>query len=260
MIANAPTAAQPLPAHRSRAQWLVLSAALLGWMFDGLEMGIFPLIARPALQSMMPATALVAQDQFVGLWMGRITALFLLGAAGGGLVFGWLGDRLGRVRAMTLSIATYSVFSGLCFFALAPWHLGALRFVAAFGMGGEWSIGVALVMEAWPRRKRPLLAGIIGAAANFGYVIISLIGLSFKITQQSWRLVMIAGAAPALLAVLIQMFVPESERWREAVKQHAARPIREIFGSNLLGPALLAIAFASVALIGTWGTVQWLPL
>src|SRR5262245_20848323 len=144
MTADAPTATPPVPATRSRAQWLVLSAALLGWMFDGLEMAIFPLVARPALQSMMPASAFVAQDQFVGVWMGRITALFLLGAAGGGLVFGWLGDRLGRVRAMTLSILTYSIFTGLCFFANAPWQLGMLRFIAAFGMGGEWSLGVAL--------------------------------------------------------------------------------------------------------------------
>src|SRR5262249_30640630 len=151
-------------------------------MFDGLEMGIFPLVARPALQSMMPAAAFVSQDQFVGLWMGRITALFLLGAACGGLTFGWLGDRIGRVRAMTLSILTYSIFTGLCFFAREPWHLGTLRFIAAVGMGGEWSLGVALVVEAWPGGRRPLLAGIIGAAANLGYVLIALIGLSFKIT------------------------------------------------------------------------------
>src|SRR5436309_1659332 len=132
MITNAPSSAAPATvAVSTRAQWLVLAAAFLGWMFDGLEMGIFPLVARPALQSMMPASAAVAPDQFVGLWMSRITALFLVGAAGGGMVFGWLGDRLGRVRAMTLSILTYSVFSGVCFFAREPWHLGALRFVAA---------------------------------------------------------------------------------------------------------------------------------
>src|SRR6476620_6219430 len=88
-------------ARGARGHWLVLTAAFLGWMFDGLEMGIFPLVARPALQSMMLDTQ-GGGDQFVGLWMGRITAFFLLGAAGGGLVFGWLGDRLGRVRAMTL--------------------------------------------------------------------------------------------------------------------------------------------------------------
>src|ERR1017187_9012034 len=142
MITSKPTAAAPGSSTSSRAQWLVLAAAFLGWMFDGVEMGIFPLVARPALQSMMPASAL-GQDQFVGLWMGRITALFLVGAAAGGLGFGWLGDRLGRVRAMTLSILTYSVFTCLCFFARDPWQLGTLRFIAAFGMGGEWSLGVA---------------------------------------------------------------------------------------------------------------------
>src|SRR5579862_694806 len=94
------TQAIPSPALAlRRTQWLVLAAAFLGWMFDGLEMGIFPLVARPALQTMLPPN--VIPDQFVGLWMGRITALFLVGAAVGGIVFGWLGDRLGRVRAMT---------------------------------------------------------------------------------------------------------------------------------------------------------------
>src|SRR5713101_4169628 len=112
------------PSPLTSAQWLVLLAAFLGWMFDGMEMGIFPLVARPALQEMQAATGAL-DEQFVQLWMGRITALFLLGAAGGGLVFGWLGDRIGRVRAMSLSIVTYSVFSGLCFFAQQPWQLGA---------------------------------------------------------------------------------------------------------------------------------------
>src|SRR2546421_5662823 len=237
-------------ATTAKAQWLVLTAAFLGWMFDGLEMAIFPLVARPALQSMMPKMSGANPDEFVGLWMGWITALFLLGAAAGGLAFGWLGDRIGRVRAMTLSILTYSIFTGLCFFAQAPWHLGALRFIAAFGMGGEWSLGVALVMEAWPRDKRPLLAGIIGAASNVGFALIALVGYYFKVTQESWRWVMIAGAAPALLALGIQLVVPESERWKDAVKQGAAHPVREILSGGLLRRTLLAIAFSSVALIG----------
>src|ERR1700712_5208473 len=95
----------------SAARWLVFWAAFLGWMFDGLEMGIFPLVARPALQEMQAVRGIV-DEGFVQQWMGIITALFLLGAAAGGLIFGWLGDRFGRVRAMTLSILTYSVFAG----------------------------------------------------------------------------------------------------------------------------------------------------
>jgi SHS family sialic acid transporter-like MFS transporter len=244
----------------TRAQWLVLGAAFLGWMFDGLEMGIFPLVARPALQSMMPITDGVAPDQFIGLWMGRITALFLIGAACGGLVFGWLGDRFGRVRAMTLSILTYSLFTAACFFAAHPWQLGFFRFIAAVGMGGEWSLGVALVMEAWPKEKRPLLAGIIGAAANMGYMLIAVTAIFIKVTADSWRWVMVAGAVPALLALGIQVLVPESHRWEEAVKSGAAKPVREIFSKALFLPTVLGIVFASVALIGTWGSVQWLPL
>src|SRR5688572_3868269 len=196
---------------------MVLVAAFLGWMFDGMEMGIFPLVARPALQEMQAAGGVV-DDKFVGHWMGIITALFLLGAAAGGVLFGWLGDRIGRVKAMTWSILFYSGFTGACYFATAPEQLCALRFLASLGMGGEWSLGVALVMECWPENRRPLLAGAIGAAANVGYLVIGVIALNFPITDTSWRWVMLVGAAPALLVFLIRLFVPESEKWEHSVQ------------------------------------------
>ncbi len=238
---------------------LALAAAFLGWLFDGMEMGIFPIVARPALQAMQ-AAAHIADEQFVQRWMGIVTALFLLGAAFGGLVFGWLGDRVGRVRAMTWSILCYSLFTGLCYFATAPWHLGAFRFIAALGMGGEWALGVALVMESWPTRLRPLMAGFIGAAANLGYTLIAIIAIQFPVTSDSWRWVMMVGAAPALLTFFIRLFVPESERWQESVRRGPNAPVREIFGPGRLKHTLLAIAFSSVALIVTWGIVQWIPL
>lgn len=251
---------QPLPppvsAAQRRDQWLVLIAAFLGWMFDGLEQGVFPLVARPALQDLLG----VESDQQIGPWIGAITALFLVGAALGGLTFGWLGDRVGRVRAMMLSILAYSIFSGCCYFAQAPWHLGVFRFLSAVGMGGEWSLGVALVMECWPEKHRPLLAGAIGAAANVGFGLLGLLGTLFHVTRDSWRWVMLAGAAPALLAFFIARWVPESGRWRASVKnQSAAGPLREVFGPVLRGRTLLAIGFSSIVLIGTWGSVQWLP-
>ena len=239
---------------------MTLLAAFLGWMFDGLEMGIFPLVARPALQEFQQAAGIL-DESFVQMWMGRITATFLLGAAAGGLVFGWLGDRIGRVRAMTLSVLAYSLFTGLNYFAEAPWQLATFRFIAALGMGGEWSLGVALVMEAWPADKRPLMAGLIGAAANVGYVLIAVIGLFFVITKDSWRWVMLVGAVPALLALFIMRHVPESESWKHAVATHrSTSPLREIFSGTLRKNTLLAILFASVALTVTWGIVQWIPL
>lgn len=251
-----PMTADPI----KRAQTMTLIAAFLGWMFDGLEMGIFPLVARPALQEFQAAAGII-DESFVQMWMGRITATFLLGAAAGGLVFGWLGDRIGRVRAMVLSVMAYSLFTGLNYFAEAPWQLAMFRFIAALGMGGEWSLGVALVMEAWPSDKRPLMAGLIGAAANLGYVFIAVLGLFFVITTESWRWVMLIGAAPALLTLFIMRFVPESETWKHAVAQDSnVSPLRVIFSGALRKNTLLAILFASVALTVTWGIVQWIPL
>ncbi len=243
----------------SRGRMMALAAAFLGWMFDGMEMGIFPLVARPGLQQMQAIQGIV-DEGFVQRWMGIITALFLVGAALGGLIFGWLGDRIGRVKAMTWSILFYSGFTGLCYFATAPWHLGALRFVAALGMGGEWALGVALVMECWPEGKRPLMAGLIGASANLGYCIIAVIGIAFPITQDSWRWVMMVGAAPALLTFLLRLFVPESEKWKAARRTGGVSPAVEIFSPALMKNTLLAISFASVALVVTWGIVQWIPL
>ena len=124
-------------------------------------------------------------------------------------MFGWLGDRLGRVRAMTLSILTYALCSGLGGFAAAPWHMVVIRFIAALGMGGEWSLGVALVMEVWGGRSRALLAGLIGAAANVGYMLVassaSASARSGRASQATgpvrrtwveWRLLMVCGRCP----------------------------------------------------------------
>jgi MFS family permease len=239
---------------------MVLLAAFLGWMFDGLEMGIFPQVARPALESMLTGTVPTADlEGAIGHWHGIIDALFLFGAALGGLVFGWFGDKIGRVRAMSISILTYSIFTGLCYFAQTPLQIGLLRFISAIGMGGEWSLGVALVMECWPERHRPILAGLIGAASNVGFSMVGIAGMCWPITSGNWRYVMLAGAIPALLTFGIRLFVPESERWEESVKDGPNKPLKEIFTGKLLWPTLLAILFASIALLGTWGAVQKIP-
>src|SRR5439155_17661572 len=104
----------------------------------------------------------------------------LVGAATGGVLFGWLGDKIGRVRAMMLSVFVYSVCSGLSAFSQEVWQLAALRFLGALGMGGEWALGVALVMEVWPNASRAWLAGLIGAFGNLGYVLCGLIGFSLN--------------------------------------------------------------------------------
>jgi MFS family permease len=241
----------------TKNQWLVLAAAFLGWMFDGVEIGLFPLVARPALQELLRDMG----DAAVGRWNGVIVACFLLGAALGGLVFGWLGDRIGRVRAMVLSILTYSLFTGAGFFATQAWHLGLFRFIASLGMGGEWAVAVALVVECWPERHRPKLAGAIGAAANFGFLFIGTVASVFPVQPGSWRWLMLVGAAPAVLALAVALMVPESERWKAAAKKATKQPIIEIFSPGLAKTTILAIVFSAIPLIGTWAAVSgWIPL
>src|SRR5947208_15276005 len=186
------------PTPSSFGKWMALTAALLGWLFDGLEMGLFPLVAGPALRD------LGVQSDDVTAWLGIITALFLIGAATGGVLFGWLGDRIGRVRSMMLSVLTYALVSSLGGFATEAWHIGVLRFLAALGMGGEWSLGVALINEIWPARSRAFLAGLIGAAANVGYFLIALIGRGLTTYVQDLREVLAsAGLAESSIHYLI---------------------------------------------------------
>ncbi len=242
-----------------RAAYLALAAAFLGWLFDGFEIGLFPVVARPALLDMLGP----GHEGEVGKWMGIITAAFLVGAALGGAAFGWLGDKIGRVRAMSFSILCYSLFSGAGYFAQEPWHLGAFRFIAALGMGGEWALGVALVMEVWPEKHRPWLAGAIGAAANLGMVIVGVIALYVHVTVDSWRWMFLVGASPAILTFLIRLFVPESEKWQHAkeASKTSASPLRQVLTHHvLLKRTLVGIVLSSVALIGTWASVQWIPL
>ncbi|HND53769.1 MAG TPA: MFS transporter [Pirellulaceae bacterium] len=250
-----------------RGAWLALAAALLGWMFDGAEMGVFSMVGRPAIMDLLKTK----DDKVIGLWFGVITAGFLVGAATGGVVFGWLGDRIGRVRAMTLSVFTYAVFTGVCGFCNDAWQVGVLRFIAALGMGGEWSLGVALVMEVWPNRSRAFMAGLIGAAANVGYLLVGFVGLGLAailanlsswllaigfsqeftdmlVANKGWRIMMILGTLPALLTFFIRIFVPESEKWQHEQKQGStsnwATEDLWVVCLGVTGPLLIVLVWA----------------
>ena len=247
-------------------RYIALAAALLGWMFDGLETGLFPLVARPALQELLPGV----NEATIGQWYSVITAGFLVGAATGGVLFGWLGDKIGRVKAMTASVIVYAVCSGVCAGAQTPWQLAVLRFIGALGMGGEWALGVALVMELWPSQGRGWLAGWIGAFGNFGYGIVGAVSyglasagndlpdllasigipseLAAALTANgNWRLLMLVGAIPALLTLFIQFFVPESEKW---LREKAAGTASRWSERDLIG--LLVGAAAGAGIIYLW--------
>jgi MFS transporter, SHS family, sialic acid transporter len=263
----------------ARARYMALLAAFLGWMFDGVEIGLYPLIAKPAITELVGGQSVLdANSHLFESCHGWVVAAFLIGAACGGALFGWLGDRFGRVKAMTWSVLAYSIFSGLCGLSQNVEQLVALRFLSALGMGGEWALGVALVMEVWPSDKRWLLAGIIGAACNVGIVLIAVAGLYIsqlgsglawlglsqetvdKLTANSgWRLLMMLGALPALLTFFIRIFVPESEKWHHAAKTSSPVKLGEIFSGRMRIMTIMATVLAAIALLGTWGSVQNLP-
>ncbi len=252
-----------------KGKWMALLAAFLGWMFDGFEIGMFPLVGPNALDDLL-SSQLIDNPTLKAEWFGVIMSVFLVGAATGGVVFGWLGDRIGRVKAMSLSILTYALFTGLCGFAGEAWHIAVLRFIASLGMGGEWALGVALVTEIWPDKSRVILAGLIGAAANVGMLLVGLLSLvlvsfiqgvgdflsssgvpqgtvEYLLHNDGWRLMMIAGALPALLVFFIRLFVPESHKWESVQKQGATShwATRDLLG-------VVVGALGAISVVAVW--------
>lgn len=250
-----------------RQRYIVLIAAFLGWMFSGLQIQLFVLIHREAMLSVLtdgvslgsaPSPQIEAD---IKQWFAWYQAAFLFGAASGGWVFGVIGDRWGRTRALGLSILCYSVFTGLCYFAHSPWELLVLRFLACHGIGGAWPNTMALVPEAWPRVSRPFLAGLLGTAANVGQVLMAGTGLCFDITSSSWKWVLLLGTTPGLIGLWCLTSVPESVRWlksRREVPQDQSGPVRELFGPSLISRTAIGILLGAVPVIGTAANAQWI--
>src|SRR5205823_12788390 len=134
-----------------------------------------------------------------------IQAAFLTGWALGGGFFGRLGDRLGRSRALSLTILTYALFTGLSYAAQAWWQLLVFRFVAALGIGGEWAVGSSLLSETWPRRWRPWMAAVLQTGVNIG-VLLATVAYWF-LAKQPPRFVFLVGIAPALVVLWIRRAV-----------------------------------------------------
>ena len=258
----------------SRGYVAALVAAFLGWLFDGFEMGLFPLIGKPALQDLLPGTTPLVQGQ----WFTVIIAVFLVGAATGGVLFGWLGDKLGRVKAMTLAIFTFAIFTGLCAFVTEAWQFAGLRFIASLGMGGEWSLGVALVNELWAGKNRAWIAGMIGAASNIGFLLTGILSLKlnasietvthglgslglsqstadYLLHNRAWRFIAVSGALPALINFFILIFVPESHKWEE---EKAAGKTSHWATWDLLGVVIAALS--ALVIIYVWSPMSSLPV
>jgi len=238
------------------AMWMALIAAFLGWMFDGMEMGIYANFIRPALSELMGP----GSEPKIPIAISWTLSLFLLGMAAGGIVFGRLGDRIGRVRSMALAILTYAVFTGLSGFATQWEHIAICRFLGAMGLGGEWGAGVALVMETWPNASRPLMAGVLGAAANFGFLASSGIAWLARYFDWGWREPLWCGAIPAFLVFFLRLGIKEPERYVKSRERGEESRLRDLFVGETRRKTLVGSGLGAVAVLGMWGAWQcWLP-
>ncbi len=251
------TPAEPKPTLRSisPAQWKSGVAAWLGWTFDGLELHLYTLVALPFVAELLGG--LPTTDSRVGQHASIIQGAFLLGWALGGGFFGRIGDRLGRARALSLTVLTYALFTGLSFFAQQWWHLMIFRFLAALGVGGEWAVGASLLSETWPKRWRPWIAAVLQSGVNVGILMAVL--ANHLMAQSPPRYLFLVGVVPALLVFWIRRAVPEPAEWHAAKQEaHQHEPkMRELFRGEARRITIWTIAVCGISLTAHWAFMFW---
>lgn len=252
LTSQPPTAARL--ADLTPQQWKAGLAAWLGWLFDGLDMHLYTLIATPFVALLLQVDA---ADSSVGYYSFWIQAAFLLGWALGGGLFGRLGDRIGRSRALVLTILTYAIFTGAGYLAQTWWHLLIFRFLSALGIGGEWAVGAALLAETWPRGWRYWLAAVLQTAVNIGILLAGVVGLAMAGLPE--RYVFLAGLAPALIVLWIRRAVPETADWQAAKAAAGDREPRiiDLFRGTTLPTTLLTMAVCALSLTAHWAFMFW---
>ncbi|HJP82545.1 MAG TPA: MFS transporter [Fimbriimonadaceae bacterium] len=244
------------PWYRSLSayQWTILFVAWLGWVFDVFDAAIFQFTKTPMLKQMMGEAAYADHGTAVEGW---IQGIFLAGWALGGLLFGILADRWGRTRTLTVTILVYSLFTGLTVFCKEPWQVGALRFVTALGIGGEWAAGAALVAEVMPNRARAAAAAMLQSAAAFGPAIAALAQIPLK--NSGWQAMYLVGLVPALVCVAIRFFVKEPESTEKAISG-AKSPLAELWrNAKWRRHALIAMVIGAVVVTGAGTATFWAP-
>jgi MFS family permease len=225
---------------------------------------IYALVLHPALHDLLHhQTGGAVSSEAIGWYGGIIFSIFLIGWAVGGVLFGVAADRFGRTKTLVFTILIYAVFTGLAALSADWWHLALYRFLTALGIGGEWAAGAALVAEVWPEEKRAKAAGILQSAWAAGFLIAAVVNLLMR--ESGWRPMFVVGVAPALVALVVRLWVKEPERWLKARelerKPGAASQLKlaELFQPALLRSTLVGSGLAFVAVFGLWGATNWTP-
>lgn len=245
--------------------WFVFTMASLAWLFDCLDQQLF-LVARPAAMA-----SLLKEGMDPKFYGGLSTTFFVAGWAIGGLIFGAVGDRIGRAKTLALTVLIYSVCTGLSAFSVGFWDFAAYRLITGFGVGGVFGLAVALVADSLPDRARPHALGLLQAlsavgnitaasiAIIVGYLQIQAIESGVEAKSEMWRTMFLIGALPAFMVVFIQIKLKEPEKWVKARAEGKISGVKFGSYSALLGKprwrknAMVGMTLCISGVIGLWG-------
>src|SRR2546425_1626611 len=253
-------------AQVTSAQRRTLLAAALGWMLDAFDAMLYALVLTYIMRDLGMSKAVA----------GSLGSLTLLASGIGGVAFGFIADRIGRKRALMLSILTYSICSFASGLATSILMLAAFRFVLGLGMGGEWNTGATLVAETWPTQLRAKAISIVQSSWAIGYALAALVA-GVVLHYANWRMVFFVGILPALITLWIQSRVPESAMWQEHHRLSQTRLAQESTRvveaqqkyeddsfARIFRPPYVKNTFALLFLnffgmFAWWGLFTWIP-
>jgi len=257
----------------NRYHWFVLIVAALGWLFDTMDQQLFNLARVPAMKELLatPGQSPEELKKAVDFYGPLATSVFMIGWATGGLVFGVLGDRVGRAKVMLWTILIYSLCTGLSAFSIGFWDFAFYRFLTGLGVGGEFAVGVSLVAEVMPNRARPFALGLLQALSAVGNVSAAFMNIALGQIEshghlqnaagetpiRAWRILFLIGTVPALLAIFIRRNLKEPETWqaqRDSTMGKQLGSFAELFGDpRWRKNAIVGLILASSGIIGLWG-------
>ena len=243
----------------ARAFW----AAWSGWMLDGFDGGLYIFVLVPALIDLLHSGGLDASKANIARYGGYLFSIFMLGWACS-MFWGWMADRFGRVRVMCLTILMYSFATALCGVAWSLVSFAVFRFLAGFGVGGEWAAGTPMLQESVPEQMRIRLAGWLHTATPIGGLLA--VSASFLVPLIGWRGVFLLGVLPALLTVWLRRRVPEPTVWRRAAADPrpagsglAGRGVGPLFRGPQARTTWAAAGMMACIIFGLWSCTFWAP-
>jgi MFS family permease len=252
------TAAVDIPWYRTitRDQWRVLIAAKFGWMLDAMDFMLYA----------MAIGQLRAYFGFGDATAGLLGTVTLVMSGFGGLIFGYVADRLGRTKALIGTIVVFSLASLGAATSQSVVQLLMWRAILGIGMGGEWASGAVLVSETWPPAHRNKAISIMQSGWALGYMLAAALAALILgapgLETEGWRWLFVVGVAPALFTLWIRRNVSEPAAWterRRAASGGDENPFKVIFGPRLVGRTIRVILLGSAVQFAYWGIFFWLP-